>query len=168
MNIFPTGTKTYFAQAVAPTGWVQDVSTGNDCMIRVVGSSASTGGTVTGTVAFSTAFASHTWAGTPAVGAAATGEVALDPTQIPAHGHNFVVITPATTAGGGGMRNNPPYPTPLAIHGTSGVVNYTIAPFPTGGNPHSHTLAVTGSSLTSTNTTDFSIQYINIILCTAS
>ena len=97
MDVFATGSKTFFAQAAAPTGWTKDASTANDCLIRINSFSQSTGGTVSGTVNFSTAFFGvHTWSGTTTVSSASTGEVALTAAQIPGHGHGFPTYTPAS------------------------------------------------------------------------
>lgn len=55
---FPAGTKAIFVQTAAPTGWTKDV-THNNKALRIVNGTASTGGTV----AFTTAFASKSVAG---------------------------------------------------------------------------------------------------------
>ena len=58
----PNGTSMLFTQATAPTGWTQD-TTYNDRALRIT-SSTTLGGGVGGSVAFETAFASQTPAGT--------------------------------------------------------------------------------------------------------
>jgi hypothetical protein len=162
MNIFPTGSKTYFCQTTAPTGWTQVVTSVHDCMIRVIGS-AGTGGTVGGSTGFSACFASHTWSGTASYTSAATGPTILDSTQIPAHNHNIVVY-PGTSPGS--MGNLPPYPIP-AITGTSGITSSTVGGGE-GGDAHSHSITLTSVSGTNLGSTNFAVQYLDVILCTAS
>lgn len=72
---FPSGTRMLFQQTAAPTGWTKDV-THNDKALRVVSGSVVNGGTV----AFETAFASQTVAGT-------VGNTALTVAQLPPHTH---------------------------------------------------------------------------------
>lgn len=162
MNIFPTGSKTYFCQSTAPTGWTQVVSAVNDCMIRIIGSGG-TGGTVGGSVNFSTCFTSHTWSGAVSYTSAQTGPTILSSSQIPAHNHNIVVY-PGTV--GGSMGNLPPYPVP-AIQGTPSSSTSTVGGGD-GGDAHSHDITLTSVSSTNLGTTNFSVQYIDVILCTAS
>jgi len=50
MHVFATGTKAPFFQAVAPTGWTQDV-TNNDALLRVVSAAGGGTGGTTGFVA---------------------------------------------------------------------------------------------------------------------
>lgn len=67
--------KMIFWQTSAPTGWTKDTAN-NDKALRVVSGSASTGGSV----AFTTAFASQSVAGT-------IGGTAITINQMPLHGH---------------------------------------------------------------------------------
>jgi len=53
---FASGTKMIFNQTSAPTGWTKVTGSGNDTALRVTTGTVGTGGTV----AFETAFASHT------------------------------------------------------------------------------------------------------------
>jgi microcystin-dependent protein len=71
----PAGTKSLFQQTSAPTGWTKD-TTHNDKALRIVSGTASTGGSV----AFTTAFASQSVAGT-------VGGTAITINQMPLHGH---------------------------------------------------------------------------------
>ena len=73
---FPSGTKLNFPQAAAPTGWTQCTSY-NDYAIRMV---SGTGGGTSGSVNFSTAFASGN-----------TGATTLTTCQIPSHTHSFPI-----------------------------------------------------------------------------
>jgi len=98
---FDSGTVMLFAQTSAPTGWTKNTTTGDNSALRVTTGAAGTGGSV----AFTTAFASQTPAGTVAnqtatnqaftptgsvsitsvVGSA--GSTTLSTPQIPAHSH---------------------------------------------------------------------------------
>lgn len=59
IDAFPSGTKMLFQQTSAPTGWTKD-TTHNDKALRITSGTVGTGGSV----AFETAFASQTPAGT--------------------------------------------------------------------------------------------------------
>jgi len=72
---FPVGTVMLFAQTAAPTGWTKNITHDNKAL-RVVSGTASSGGSV----AFTTAFASQSIAGT-------VGDTTLTSSQIPAHNH---------------------------------------------------------------------------------
>lgn len=115
---FAAGTVMLFAQTSAPTGWTKDTSNYDGSAIRVVTGTASTGGSV----AFTTAFASQSVAGTVgsttatnqsttqggsisvtvsagtlAVGAGtfAVGATTLSTTQIPSHAHSYTIANRA-------------------------------------------------------------------------
>lgn len=83
---FPTGTVMLFNQTSAPTGWTKNTSTGNDTAIRLTTGTVGTGGTV----AFETAFASQTPAGT-------NSGTALTEAQMPSHKH-FILSTDSSSA----------------------------------------------------------------------
>ena len=70
------GTKMIFNQTAAPTGWTKVTGSGNDTALRLTTGTVGTGGSV----AFETAFASHT-------GAAHT----LSTAEMPAHTHTIQV-----------------------------------------------------------------------------
>lgn len=84
---FPTGTRMIFGQTTAPTGWTKDTLNYDQHALRVVTGTASTGGTVD----FTTAFTSQTPTGTVTV-TASTGQVA--------QGGTVTVTTGAVTQGG--------------------------------------------------------------------
>ena len=76
----PAGTHMLFVQTNAPTGWVKQ--TGNDNRaLRVVSGTASSGGSV----AFTTAFSSQN-----------VGATTLSTSQIPAHTHTYTTLTGGT------------------------------------------------------------------------
>jgi hypothetical protein len=80
---FAAGTTLLFYQASAPTGWTQ-VTTHNNKALRVV---SSTGGGSGGSVAFTTAFASQTPAGSVSV-SGSVGGYTLTSSDIPSHNHS--------------------------------------------------------------------------------
>ena len=90
---FASGTALLFQQTTAPTGWTK-VTTNTDAALRVVSGTVGTGGTV----AFSTAFASQTPAGSVTVSGGSVSATTLTSTQIPSHTHGYS----GYTAGMGG------------------------------------------------------------------
>lgn len=79
IDAFPSGTKMLFQQTAAPTGWTKD-TTHNDKALRITSGTVSTGGSV----AFETAFASQTPAGSVSV---TVNNHTLTLSQIPSHSH---------------------------------------------------------------------------------
>lgn len=84
-SAFSSGTKLAFPQASAPTGWTQDTSV-NDYAMRVV---SGTGGGSGGSVAFTTAFASQTPAGSVSVSGGSVSATTLSTNEIPSHTHGL-------------------------------------------------------------------------------
>lgn len=111
-NSFPSGTKMIFVQSSAPTGWTKD-TTHNNKALRVVSGSASFGGTV----AFTTAFSSQS-----------VGATTLSVDQIPSHSHTYSGVVD----GGTGR---------LASEGDERVLS-TSTGTTGGGQSHTHTLNV--------------------------
>jgi hypothetical protein len=168
----PAGTTMLFYQAAAPTGWTQ-VTTQNNKALRVV---SGTGGGTGGTVAFTTAFASQTPAGT-------VGATTLTSAQIPGHTHDgssIGVSTTSTLSGDIGLRapnttgpsgpftrvnvglyfvNGASYNTSRTsmdanhAHSLSGSTGSTG-----GGGSHDHTF--TGTAI------DLAVQYVDVIIAT--
>ncbi len=129
----PSGTVMLFAQTAAPTGFTK-VTTHNDKALRVVSGAASSGGSV----AFTTAFASQTPAGT-------VGSTTLTTTQIPAHTHTILPGGAVAFAGGCGGSNA--YMNSGSNTGSAG-----------SGSSHNHTFTGTAINL--------AVQYVDIILAT--
>ena len=148
----PTGTKMLFHQTAAPTGWTKDTSH-NDKALRVVSGSISNGGSV----AFETAFASHTPAGSVSATtntsvAGATGAHTLTLTQTPAHTHALTGVVGSADYG-------------TNISGISsagdGTSNSTLTTTSQGGGQsHSHSLTI--NSATSSTNASFSGTAINL------
>jgi len=133
VSVIPTGTVMLFAQTAAPTGFTK-VTTHNDKTLRVVSGTASSGGSV----AFTTAFASQTPAGT-------VGSTTLTTAQIPSHTHSYNTIR---VAGNGYPASNPCEAGFSAT--TSGAAG--------SGGSHNHTFTGTAINL--------AVQYVDIILAT--
>ena len=159
--VIPSGTAMLFVQTSAPTGWTKS-TTHNDKALRVVSGSASSGGSVS----FTTAFTSQSVSGTVGTSGATT----LSSGQIPNHYHQVFVNSFAgtlglTTAGGpdGGWygftdqpENNNHYSTP-AGSGSSTFANNDNG----GGGSHTHS----GGTFTGT-AINLAVQYVDVIIAT--
>jgi hypothetical protein len=132
-SAFSSGTVLLFYQAAAPTGWTQ-VTTQNNKALRVV---SGTGGVSGGSVAFTTAFASQSVAGT-------VGATTLSTTQIPSHTHNAFAGTAAGSF-------------PFFGYSSGYNQNLSAATSSTGsGGSHDHTFSGTAINL--------AVQYIDVII----
>ena len=129
----PSGSAMVFFQTAAPSGWTKSTAN-NDKALRVT---SGDGGGTGGSVAFETAFASQTPAGT-------VGSTTLTTSQIPAHNHDVrgpevnSATSPANYAAGNGSGTST---------GNAG-----------GGGSHNHSF--TGTAI------DLDVQYLNVIVCT--
>jgi hypothetical protein len=125
----PSGTIMLFAQTAAPTGWTKNTTTNDNSALRVVTGTAGTGGSV----AFTTAFASQSVAGT-------NSGYTLTVPDTPAHSHsnNF----------GGGV------PTGT---GSSITVGGTALNTGAQGGGGSHTHTFTGTAI------NMAVQYVDVI-----
>lgn len=152
---FASGTTLLFYQAAAPTGWTQ-ITTHNNKAMRVV---SSTGGGSGGSVAFTTAFASQTPAGSLTV-SGSVGAYTLGINEIPSHSHSI----------------SPPYSQFVADVGTGGNITpvggstlQSNAVFPTStgssGSSNSHSHGFTGSGTFTGTAINLAVQYVDIIMC---
>ena len=163
MRVFETGTKTFFCQTSAPTGWTKS-TTVDDHAIRVV--NGSTGGATSGSINFTTCFTPYSWSGTTST-QAVTGDTILSTSQIPNHNHggsayHYPMAPKFSTAGY--------YPVSPAtyIQRASGSLNWGTNIQPAGGGAgHNHPIVISTQSTTITPT-DFSVKYVDCILCIAS
>ncbi len=183
-DAFPAGTRMVFQQTSAPSGWTKE-TVHNNKALRLVTGTASTGGTV----AFDTAFASKSVAGT-INNVTVTGTVqnhTLTIAQLPAHDHGATGLTftgnalgghshnisvksnanPGTTDAtgntGGGTSGNEP--TDSVSAGTpSGSIGGTTAS--TGsGSGHNHGLVMDSHGHTFTGTAiNLDVQYVDFII----
>lgn len=151
---FAAGTIMLFRQTAAPTGWTKDTTNYDGSAIRVVTGTVSSGGTV----AFTTAFASQTPAGTvsvtPAIGTLAVAATTLSTTQIPSHTHGYTSTTTFPNQGDNG--DNWGYPTG-ATTGAAG-----------GGGSHTHTLsgAPTATGSFTGTAINLAVKYVDCIFAT--
>ena len=142
----PSGTRCFFQQTAAPTGWTKD-ATHNDKAIRIVSGSVASGG--------STGFASAL--GNPAVSGgsvnfpANTGSHVLTESQIPSHSHSQASNTVLYNGGA-------QWAVPTGGIGSTGGTTGSTG----GGSGHSHTLGGSGS-LTGA-TTPINVQYVDVII----
>jgi len=120
-SAFAAGTKMLFVQTSAPTGWTKDTVNNDNSALRVVTGSASAGGTVD----FTTAFTSKAVSGT-------VGNTTLTQSQMPAHVHlnNF--------GGGVGVGSG----ASVTVGGTALNTGSTG-----GGNAHNHSFTGTAINL---------------------
>lgn len=146
---FPTGTKMIFWQTTPPTGWTKDTNH-NDKALRISSGAASTGGTV----AFETAFASQSVAGT-------IGGTAISIAQMPLHGHPMRIDegTNNDTDSTGGIA--------LSLDDSTNYAAFTGTPSATpgeqiggtgGGATHDHTFTGTAINL--------DVMFVDVVLAT--
>jgi len=148
---FPAGTAMMFVQTAAPTGWTKD-TTHNNKALRVVSGTASSGGSV----AFTTAFASQTPAGSVAISAISgtAGATTLTTPQIPSHQHSI----PFATSGISGPT------TGVSTAGTKPAVNTGLQG---GGGSHDHPFSFTSGTASFTGTAiNLAVQYVDVIIAT--
>jgi hypothetical protein len=126
-----------FAQTSAPTGWTKSTTHDNKAL-RVVSGAASSGGSV----AFTTAFASQSVAGT-------VGSTTLTTSQIPSHSHTTLSDLFGVSGGGAQVLTT--------ISGTSGSRSGVTA-VEGGGGSHTHTFTGTAINL--------AVQYVDVIIAT--
>jgi hypothetical protein len=132
---FDTGTAMMFVQTAAPTGWTKSTTHDNKAL-RVVSGTASSGGSV----AFTTAFASQSVAGT-------VGNFTLTTNEIPSHLHGIPATTVGALVGGGET-----IPRSVSNPGTLNTRNTG------GGAAHNHTFTGTAINL--------AVQYVDVIIAT--
>jgi hypothetical protein len=142
----PAGSVMSFFQAAAPTGWTQ-VATQNNKGIRIV---SGTGGGTGGTIAFSTLFsATASYAGTINITSGQVGNTALSEAQLASHTH-FITAGP---------------PAVIFTNGNQALL-YGNAQTPSGatGSNATHTHSLAGAAANGNFTSNFDLQYIDMIL----
>jgi hypothetical protein len=149
----PAGTAMLFAQTAAPTGWTKSTSHNNKAL-RVVSGTASSGGSV----AFTTAFTSQAVSGT-------VGSYTLTTADIPSHTHTATVSDPghfhAVTVGGaaGSGYASLTQSTNTTQNTETKTTGITVSNSSTGGGGgHSHSF--TGTAI------DLTVQYVDVIIAT--
>jgi hypothetical protein len=146
---FPTGTVLIFAQTAAPTGWTKNTTTGDNSALRVVTGTASTGGSV----AFTTAFASQTPAGSVSINTSglSAGATTLSTAQMPSHTHSALV---GSFIDGGGNAMN--------VNGGSSFNTGSTG----GGGSHTHTVSGSATGSFTGTAINLAVQYIDVIRAT--
>lgn len=142
---FASGTVMMFVQTAAPTGWTKSTTHDNKAL-RVVSGTASSGGSV----AFTTAFASQTPAGSINTSGLSAGATTLSTSQIPSHTHDIYY---STVAGNGRLGR------------ASSDETLTYSTNATGGGS-SHTHTVSGSATFTGTAIDLTVQYVDVIIAT--
>jgi hypothetical protein len=150
----PAGSTTTFFQASAPTGWTQTV-TQNDKGIRITSGTA--GGTG-GTIPFSTLFSpTASYTGSVTITSGDVGNTVLTTDQLAAHTHPLVISTVGNfNCGGGAYLSNCTSP----INGPGSPASSTA------GSSAVHTHSLVGAVADGNFTSNFALQYIDMILVT--
>ena len=179
----PQGTKMLFKQSSAPTGWVKD-TTDDNAAIRVVSGSVSSGGSNGFSNSFNTAFTisgTTGGSGTLSTSASTTGSTTLTVDQIPAHRH-FVVADVTSSTGSslsssnqvkrGGFQELSSF-NEEAYHlgGVSTDATIGRTSETGGGSGHTHSipsLDVPTHTHSFSDTHNFDVKYVDVIVCTKS
>ena len=170
--VFASGTKMLFQQTAAPTGWTKD-TTHNDKALRITSGTVGTGGSV----AFETAFASQTPAGS--VSTSVSGTVAnhsLSISQIPAHQH-FIVNNrnvanrsdsdPSTTNYlDRGAQHNPEGDEKYLLRFHSTVADRGLTSSTGSGSAHNHGWSGTATSTFTGTAINLDVNYVDVIIAT--
>jgi hypothetical protein len=146
------GTKTFFQQTNAPTGWTK-LTTNTDYTLRIV--SGTSGGTLNNSMNFSTSLVDTTFSGT----ASASGSTSSDDADLPAHNHTVTMPSYVNSTFSHGAKLGP----------TGGGFNETIPLNPTafgaGGAGAAHSHSITGSPVSVFGGPGkFAVNYIDFIL----
>ena len=158
--VFASGTKMLFQQTAAPTGWTKDTSH-NDKALRITSGTVGTGGSV----AFETAFASQTPAGT--ISTSVTGTVAnhtLTTSQIPSHTHTGNVDL--RTNWESGTSSQSPVGTGNARYDGSGSSPSFTTDAAGGGGAHNHGWSGSATSTFTGTAINLDVQFVDVIICT--
>jgi hypothetical protein len=150
VDAFPSGTAMIFAQTSAPTGWTKSTAHDNKAL-RVVSGTASSGGSVN----FTTAFSSQGVSGT-------VGNTTLTTSQIPSHKHpvrgDFRGDTVGIKFGVNGSTNTSNM-NPVSDGANANTYTGTLFGWDTGGGG-SHNHSFTGTAI------DLAVQYVDVIIAT--
>lgn len=146
---FASGTVLIFGQTAAPTGWTKDTTNYNNSALRVVTGTASTGGSVD----FTTAFTSQTPAGSVSINTSglSAGATTLTTPQIPSHTHSAANEGAGIPAGGspGGAS---------AVSGNTGATG--------GGGSHTHSVSGSATGSFTGTAINLAVKYVDVIRAT--
>jgi hypothetical protein len=157
---FASGTVMLFAQTASPTGWTKNTTTGDNSALRIVTGTASTGGSVD----FTAAFTSQTPTGSVTISSVSgsAGATTLTTPQIPSHQHrlgpnfhNPLMYSPSTPAG-----------FTFQIQPSGGSANTSTEAIG-GGSDHTHPFSFSsGSGTFSGNAINLAVKYVDVIRAT--
>mgnify|MGYP004458783067 CR=1 FL=1 len=149
---FPSSTKMLFNQTSAPTGWTK-VTSANDVALRLVSGSVGTGGSV----AFETAFASHTpTISRPTASSGAVASHTLAASEIPNHTHNMG----GNSAGG----DNQGWTHGATASSDSGYDTMNTGSM--GGGGHTHSFTQPTISIPTSSAVNLDVSYVDVIIAT--
>ena len=165
---FASGTTMLFVQSAAPTGWTKSTTHDNKAL-RIVSGTASSGGSV----AFTAAFTSQTVSGTvgyQSVSGTTDGHVLL-PNEMPSHSHFIAgvdISTAADISGSNYMSHQGSYGTQAnyRLGGSTVYPTEGITSSAGGGGAHSHTFTSQGSHnhSFSGNGINLAVAYVDAII----
>ena len=147
---FDAGTLMLFQQTAAPTGWTKQ-ATHNNKALRVVSGTASSGGSV----AFTSAFTSQTPTGSVTITSVtgSAGATTLSTPQIPSHTHNY------------DRTSTQPFPNGNFQASTVRGNVSTATSATGGGGSHDHPFSFSsGSGTFSGDAIDLAVQYVDLII----
>jgi hypothetical protein len=147
------GTKTFFQQTNAPTGWTK-LTTNTDYTLRIV--SGTSGGTLNNSINFSTMMVDTTFTGT----ASTSGSTSSDDADLPAHNHTVTMPTYVVGTYSRGTKLYSP-----TGGGFPETVPLNPEAFGPGGAGGAHSHSITGSAVPVTGGPGkFAVNYIDFIL----
>lgn len=164
MPAFPSGTRKFFKNATAPTGWTKDSNT-YDHALRVVTTSAfGSGGTANFTDIFT---ATKNGGAISQPGTANPISVSASAMDIPAHTHSYVGSTGTPVNSPNSGYYFPAGPTsPPTITGWYGAPSARTSGSAGVGTGHTHTISSTLQvTFGSSNPADLSVKYVDSIIC---
>ena len=153
---FASGTKILFYQNSAPTGWTIDTSA-NDCGVRIVSSS---GGTISGSTAFSSIFKSSalkTTSSTINVNNITSGATKLSVAQLASHNHRF-------TYGYNNQKGGSGYPLPDNYDANADAILQRVTSSVGSNSTHTHSVSFNSIGSHSHNIT-LNLKYVNLLIC---
>lgn len=157
--LYPVGTKKFFFQATAPTGWTQDTSMGNRALRVVSGTGGGTGGSQGFTTILNNSATIDIDVDESFPISGSVGNHTLTLSQLPNHTH------PSTFGPAGGAGSTPFSNTGNRLRSgsdsTGGILNA-----PTTGGSHDHPWSGTATINQSFSVNiNLAVQYVDMILC---
>jgi hypothetical protein len=164
---FPSGTVMLFAQTTAPTGWTKDTTNYNNHALRVVTSTAGSGGSIDFTTAFASQAVNGSISSTTAGGT--VGSTTLSSSQIPSHQHIGGVkrIHDADNGQYGTISNVGSVPFPVNRFTTNANYDLDYTSNEGGGGSHNHSFSGSSHDHTFTGTAiNLAVKYLDVIVAT--